>query len=154
MLFNKAAVEALTALPFSPGEDCVVVANDWHTAMFPVLLKVSSPRQEKEKFFAGRRESWEALKANGIPAGSPIQYDVTNCETIQLSRVLQQSSRRPTSAVLACIIEFSYLVACTTMMCTLWFDLRMNAIGFDTAGTSAATPYVMLNLLIIWALIC
>lgn len=40
VLFNKAAVEALTALPFSPGEDCVVVANDWHTAMFPVLLKV------------------------------------------------------------------------------------------------------------------
>ncbi|KAL0056197.1 hypothetical protein WJX82_008619 [Trebouxia sp. C0006] len=39
VLFNKAAIEALTALPFSPGEDCVVVANDWHTAMFPVLLK-------------------------------------------------------------------------------------------------------------------
>ena len=30
-------------MPFSPGEDCVVVANDWHTAMFPVLLKVLSP---------------------------------------------------------------------------------------------------------------
>lgn len=41
VLFNKAAIEALTALPFSPGEDCVVVANDWHTAMFPVLLKVN-----------------------------------------------------------------------------------------------------------------
>ncbi len=40
VLFNKAAIEALTALPFSPGEDCVVVANDWHTALFPVLLKV------------------------------------------------------------------------------------------------------------------
>jgi len=40
VLFNKAAIEALTALPFSPGEDCVVVANDWHTAMYPVLLKV------------------------------------------------------------------------------------------------------------------
>ena len=40
VLFNKAAIEALTALPFSPGEECVVVANDWHTAMFPVLLKV------------------------------------------------------------------------------------------------------------------
>lgn len=39
VLFNKAAIEALTALPFGPGEDCVVVANDWHTAMFPVLLK-------------------------------------------------------------------------------------------------------------------
>lgn len=43
VLFNKAAIEALTALPFSPGEDCVVVANDWHTAMFPVLLKVNLP---------------------------------------------------------------------------------------------------------------
>lgn len=41
VLFNKAAIEALTALPFSPGEESVVVANDWHTAMFPVLLKVT-----------------------------------------------------------------------------------------------------------------
>lgn len=45
VLFNKAAVEALTALPFSPGEDCVVVAHDWHTAMFPVLLKVCKRSQ-------------------------------------------------------------------------------------------------------------
>ena len=46
VLFNKAAIEALTALPFSPGEDCVVVANDWHTAMFPVLLKVIQPTDD------------------------------------------------------------------------------------------------------------
>lgn len=38
-LFCKAAIEALTALPFMPGEDAVLVANDWHTAMVPVLLK-------------------------------------------------------------------------------------------------------------------
>jgi hypothetical protein len=40
-LFCKAAIEATRALPFGPGEDCVFVANDWHSALVPVLLKVS-----------------------------------------------------------------------------------------------------------------
>lgn len=39
-LFNRAALEALRALPFGPGKDCVIVCNDWHTALLPVLLKV------------------------------------------------------------------------------------------------------------------
>jgi Starch synthase catalytic domain len=39
-LFSQAALEALRALPFGPGEDTVVVVNDWHTALLPVLLKV------------------------------------------------------------------------------------------------------------------
>jgi len=38
-LFNKAAIEAVKALPFGPGEDCVFVANDWHSALLPVVLK-------------------------------------------------------------------------------------------------------------------
>lgn len=38
-LFCKAAIEALRCLPFSPGEDCLVVANDWHSALVPVLIK-------------------------------------------------------------------------------------------------------------------
>lgn len=38
-LFNKAAIEAVRALPFGPGENCVFVANDWHTALLPVLIK-------------------------------------------------------------------------------------------------------------------
>lgn len=38
-LFCKAAIEALDALTFLPGEDAVLVANDWHTALVPVLLK-------------------------------------------------------------------------------------------------------------------
>jgi len=29
----------LRALPFGPGEECVIVCNDWHTALLPVLLK-------------------------------------------------------------------------------------------------------------------
>lgn len=41
-LFNQAAIESLTCLPFSPGEDTVVVCNDWHTSLLPVLLKVRS----------------------------------------------------------------------------------------------------------------
>lgn len=39
-LFNKAALSALTSLPFSPGTDAIIVCNDWHTALLPVLLKV------------------------------------------------------------------------------------------------------------------
>jgi glycogen synthase len=41
-LFNKAAIEAVKTLPFGPGEDCVFVANDWHSALVPVLIKVST----------------------------------------------------------------------------------------------------------------
>lgn len=40
LLFSKAALCALHMLPFSPGTDSIVVCNDWHTAMLPVLLKV------------------------------------------------------------------------------------------------------------------
>lgn len=39
-LLAQAALEALVCLPFSPGEQAVVVCNDWHTALLPVLLKV------------------------------------------------------------------------------------------------------------------
>eukprot|EP00204_Picochlorum_oklahomense_P001340 CAMPEP_0118798404 /NCGR_PEP_ID=MMETSP1161-20130426/808_1 /TAXON_ID=249345 /ORGANISM="Picochlorum oklahomensis, Strain CCMP2329" /LENGTH=728 /DNA_ID=CAMNT_0006725817 /DNA_START=109 /DNA_END=2295 /DNA_ORIENTATION=+ len=38
-LFCKAALESFTALPFMPGEDSVIVANDWHTALIPVYIK-------------------------------------------------------------------------------------------------------------------
>ena len=40
LLFSKAALCALHMLPFSPGTDSVVICNDWHTAMLPVLVKV------------------------------------------------------------------------------------------------------------------
>ena len=38
-LFCKAALESFTALPFMPGEDSLIVANDWHTALIPVYIK-------------------------------------------------------------------------------------------------------------------
>lgn len=38
-LFCKAAIESLTALPFGPGEDATIIANDWHSALVPVLIK-------------------------------------------------------------------------------------------------------------------
>ena len=41
-LFSQAALEALTCLPFSPGENAAVVCNDWHTALLPVILKVAA----------------------------------------------------------------------------------------------------------------
>lgn len=37
-MFSRAAIEALRALPFMPGEDCLLVCNDWHTSPVPVLL--------------------------------------------------------------------------------------------------------------------
>ena len=46
-LFNKAAIEATRALPFGFGEDCVFVANDWHSALIPVMIKdVYQPKGE------------------------------------------------------------------------------------------------------------
>lgn len=39
-LFCKAAIESAKALPFGPGEDCVFVANDWHSGLVPLLIKV------------------------------------------------------------------------------------------------------------------
>lgn len=38
-IFCEACLEAVRVLPFGVGEDCIFVANDWHTAMLPVLLK-------------------------------------------------------------------------------------------------------------------
>ncbi|KAI8475913.1 MAG: granule-bound starch synthase [Monoraphidium minutum] len=46
-LFCRAAIEGARALPFGPGEDVTFVANDWHSALLPVLLKdVYQPRGE------------------------------------------------------------------------------------------------------------
>jgi hypothetical protein len=46
-LFCEAAIESLRVLPFGPGEDCLIVANDWHSALVPVLIKdVYQPRGE------------------------------------------------------------------------------------------------------------
>jgi hypothetical protein len=41
-MFCKAAIESVKALPFGPGEDCVFVANDWHSALVPLIIKVGS----------------------------------------------------------------------------------------------------------------
>lgn len=39
-LFNKAALAALDSLPFCAGQETdAIVANDWHTALLPVLVK-------------------------------------------------------------------------------------------------------------------
>ena len=39
ILLSKAALEANLVLPFCPGEDCTFVANDWHSALLPAILK-------------------------------------------------------------------------------------------------------------------
>jgi len=38
-IFCEAAIEAARCLPFSYGEDVTFVANDWHSALVPVLLR-------------------------------------------------------------------------------------------------------------------
>eukprot|EP00218_Dolichomastix_sp_CCMP3274_P007546 CAMPEP_0170132498 /NCGR_PEP_ID=MMETSP0033_2-20121228/401_1 /TAXON_ID=195969 /ORGANISM="Dolichomastix tenuilepis, Strain CCMP3274" /LENGTH=571 /DNA_ID=CAMNT_0010367877 /DNA_START=21 /DNA_END=1736 /DNA_ORIENTATION=+ len=38
-MFNQAAIEAVKSLPFGYGEDVVFVANDWHSALIPAMLK-------------------------------------------------------------------------------------------------------------------
>lgn len=44
-VFCKSAIEAARVLPFGPGECCTFIANDWHSALVPVLIKdVYQPR--------------------------------------------------------------------------------------------------------------
>lgn len=58
-------------LPFGPGEDCVFVANDWHSALVPVLLKV---RRMTERPMSGQQQcsphlpdSWLADQFSLLP---------------------------------------------------------------------------------------
>lgn len=87
-LFCRAAIESLNALPFMPGEDCVMVANDWHSSLVPVLLKdVYQPAGLFEKTkcalcihnvaFQGR--FWEDSYANlGLPEISKSRFEFTD----------------------------------------------------------------------------
>ncbi|EIE21159.1 granule-bound starch synthase [Coccomyxa subellipsoidea C-169] len=85
LLFCKAALQALLVLPFSPGSDSVMVCNDWHTAILPVLLKdVYQPAGQfldtkaalciHNIAFQGRfwRESFADL---GLPASSAAKFE-------------------------------------------------------------------------------
>jgi len=79
-LFCKAAIESQKALPFGFGEDCIFVANDWHSALVPVLLKdVYQPKGQFKNAkvalcihniaFQGRM--WEdSFKELGLPQSS------------------------------------------------------------------------------------
>lgn len=84
-MFCRAAIESLRALPFMPGEDCLMVCNDWHTAPVPVLL--NSEYKKRGEFvntksalcihniaFQGRfwRDSFGEL---GLPAESADLFD-------------------------------------------------------------------------------
>ncbi|CAL8469225.1 g8766 [Coccomyxa elongata] len=85
LLFCKAALQALLVLPFSPGSDAVLVCNDWHTAILPVLLKdVYQPAGQfldtkaalciHNIAFQGRfwRESFVDL---GLPASTAAKFE-------------------------------------------------------------------------------
>merc|ERR1739848_276731 len=84
-IFCEAAIEAARALPFSYGEDVTFVANDWHSALIPVLIKdVYQPAGQfadaKVAFcvhniaFQGRfwPESWETLQ---LPESSRAKFE-------------------------------------------------------------------------------
>eukprot|EP00195_Chlamydomonas_chlamydogama_P008203 CAMPEP_0202903866 /NCGR_PEP_ID=MMETSP1392-20130828/26767_1 /ASSEMBLY_ACC=CAM_ASM_000868 /TAXON_ID=225041 /ORGANISM="Chlamydomonas chlamydogama, Strain SAG 11-48b" /LENGTH=611 /DNA_ID=CAMNT_0049591215 /DNA_START=59 /DNA_END=1891 /DNA_ORIENTATION=+ len=87
-LFCKAAIESVKALPFGPGENCVFVANDWHTSLVPVLIK--DHYQPKGQFkntkvalcihniaFQGRM--WEdTFKEIGLPQSSFQKFTFTD----------------------------------------------------------------------------
>ena len=87
-LFCKAAIESLRALPCGPGESSVIVANDWHSALVPVLLKdVYQPRGEflntKVAFtvhniaFQGR--FWaDSFPDLGLPASSLERFEFSD----------------------------------------------------------------------------
>ncbi|GIL71724.1 hypothetical protein Vretimale_841 [Volvox reticuliferus] len=87
-LFCKAAIEAVRVLPFGPGEECVFVANDWHSALVPLLLKdVYQARGEFTKAksvlavhniaFQGRM--WEdTFKDMQLPASSFDKFAFTD----------------------------------------------------------------------------
>lgn len=87
-LFCKAALESLRALPFGPGEDATIIANDWHSALVPVLLKdVYQPAGEflntkvaltiHNIAFQGR--FWEdSFKQLGLPASSLPRFQFTD----------------------------------------------------------------------------
>ena len=53
-LFNKAALAAMTLLPFSPGSETIVVCNDWHTALLPVPSQGDGPHSMQAKSGAGQ----------------------------------------------------------------------------------------------------
>lgn len=87
-LFNKAAIEAVKVLPFGPGEDCVFVANDWHSALLPVVLKdVYQARGEfkgtkcalciHNVAFQGRMWA-DTFKELGLPASSMAKFEFTD----------------------------------------------------------------------------
>ncbi|GLC41125.1 hypothetical protein PLESTB_001794100 [Pleodorina starrii] len=87
-LFCRAAIEAVRALPFGPGEDCVFVANDWHSALVPLMLKeVYQPKGEFTKAksvlaihniaFQGRM--WEdTFKDMGLPTSAYDKFAFTD----------------------------------------------------------------------------
>ncbi|KAK9799719.1 hypothetical protein WJX73_003691 [Symbiochloris irregularis] len=113
-LFSQAALEALTCLPFSPGEEAAIVCNDWHSALLPVLLKDHYQKQgrfQKTKValcihniaFQGRfwRDSFGTLH---LPAsslekflfedGSPRVYTEDEQEAVNTSNGAGKSTRK------------------------------------------------------------
>ena len=84
-IFGEAAIEAARSLPFSYGEGVTFVANDWHSALVPVLLRdVYKPSGQftdaKCAFcvhniaFQGRfwEDTWEHL---GLPEASKTLFE-------------------------------------------------------------------------------
>ena len=80
-IFCEACIEAVRALPFGVGEDCIFVANDWHTAMLPVLLKVCTA--DGQSSMVGSCAATGMLDAARTPASTPHQYTRTAADCTQ-----------------------------------------------------------------------
>jgi len=111
-VFCKAAIEAVRVLPFGPGECCTFIANDWHSALVPVLLKdVYQPRGEFKKAkvafcvhnvaFQGRfwRDSFietglpdSSLEKFAFEDGYPMVFDERNPASDFIVKKLKEST--------------------------------------------------------------
>lgn len=67
-------------LPFGPGEDCLIVANDWHSSLVPVLVKdVYQPRGEfkntKVGLLLARRKGQKQADRGSDAAGTRCSWE-------------------------------------------------------------------------------
>jgi granule-bound starch synthase len=112
-VFCKSAIEATRVLPFGPGECCTFIANDWHSALVPVLIKdVYQPRGEFEKAkvafcvhnvaFQGR--FWrDSFNETGLPLtsldkfmfedGCPMVFEERNPASDFINKKLREQTR-------------------------------------------------------------
>lgn len=140
-LFCKAAIESVRALPFGPGEDCVFVANDWHSALVPILLKVGCQTVSK---FRQRNHDW-LLSGTTAQSFSIILWQLrpqfARCSAHLLSSLPSVSSTDELGVT-------RYLIICR--MCTSHLDSSRTPRPHSASTTSLSRAVSGLRALRIW----